>query len=59
MVRVRSLPSRSAPSVASVMEGARVQGLGATERQGDLTWQRVRLANGSEGWIAIDFLTPD
>jgi len=58
-VRVRSMPSRTATSVTSVTEGARVQGLGSSERQGDLTWQRVRIANGIEGWIATDFLTPD
>jgi hypothetical protein len=58
-VRVRSQPSRSAPAIASVTEGTRVLALGSTERGGDLTWQRVRIANGTEGWIAADFLTPD
>jgi hypothetical protein len=58
-VRVRSQPSRSAPAIASVTEGTRVLALGSAERGGDLTWQRVRIANGTEGWIAADFLTPD
>jgi hypothetical protein len=58
-VRVRSVPSRSGSVIASVAEGTRVLALGATERGGDLFWQRVRIANGTEGWIAADFLTPD
>jgi hypothetical protein len=58
-VRVRSLPSRSAPSIASVTEGTRVLALGTSQRGDDLFWQRVRIANGTEGWIAADFLTPD
>jgi hypothetical protein len=58
-VRVRTLPSRSAPAVASVTEGMRVLALGASQRGDDLSWQRVRIANGTEGWIAADFLTPD
>ena len=58
-VRVRSMPSRSGAVVASVAEGTRVLALGATARGGDLIWQRVRIANGTEGWIAADFLTPD
>jgi hypothetical protein len=58
-VRVRSMPSRSAPSIASVAEGTRLLALGVAQRGEDLFWQRVRIANGTEGWIAADFLTPD
>jgi hypothetical protein len=58
-VRVRSMPSRSSPAIASVTEGTRVQGLGTSQRGEDLVWQRIRISNGTEGWIATDFLTPD
>jgi hypothetical protein len=58
-VRVRSEPSRSGSVIASVTEGTRLVALGGTQRGGDLQWQRVRIPNGSEGWIAADFLTPD
>jgi hypothetical protein len=58
-VRVRSLPSRTAPAITSVAEGTRVLALGVAQRGDDLFWQKVRIGNGTEGWIAADFLTPD
>jgi hypothetical protein len=58
-VRVRSLPSRAAPAITSLAEGTRVLALGVAQRGDDLFWQKVRIGNGTEGWIAADFLTPD
>jgi hypothetical protein len=58
-VRLRATPSRAAPSITSVSMGTRVEALGTAERHEDLHWQRVRIPDGPEGWIAIDFLTPE
>ena len=58
-VRLRGTPSRAAPSIVSVPMGTRVQALGSSEHFEDLHWQRVRVLDGTEGWIAIDFLTPE
>jgi hypothetical protein len=58
-VRLRGIPSRSAPSIASVAVGTRVQVFGTAERQEDLYWQQVRTPDGTDGWIAIDFLIPE
>jgi hypothetical protein len=58
-VRLRAVPSRAAASIASVPTGTRVQALGTAERYEDLHWQRLRVPDGTEGWIAIDFLTPE
>jgi hypothetical protein len=58
-VRLRGMPSRAAPAIAVVPVGGRVEALGPGERHEDLIWQAVRTMDGTEGWIAIDFLTPD
>ena len=53
------MPSRAGAVSTSVAEGTRVLALGATEHGGDLIWQRVRIANGTEGRIAAELLTSD
>jgi hypothetical protein len=58
-VRLRGTPARAAPSIAAVPTGTRVEALGSSERFEDLYWQRVRIPDGAEGWIAIDFLIPE
>jgi len=58
-VRLRGTPSRAAPAIAVVPSGTRVQAIGISERHEDLFWQRVRTRNGTDGWIAIDFLSPE
>ena len=58
-VRLRGTPSRAAAAIASVPMGTRVQAIGTAERVEDLHWQRIRLPDGTEGWIAIDFLIPE
>ncbi|MCC7371288.1 MAG: SH3 domain-containing protein [Chloroflexi bacterium] len=54
--RLRAEPSRSAPVLKTVPEGASVIPTGPAERHGDLLWRPVRLDDGLEGWIAMDFL---
>jgi hypothetical protein len=58
-VRLRGTPARAAPAITSVPPGTRVEALGSSERYEDLHWQRVRAPDGTEGWIAIDFLIPE
>jgi hypothetical protein len=55
--RLRAEPSRTAPVLKTVPEGTTVSPTGAAERHGDLMWRPVRLEDGTEGWIAVDFLT--
>lgn len=54
--RLRSEPSRTATVLKTVPEGAIVSPTGPAERYGDLMWRPVRLEDGTEGWIAVDFL---
>ena len=41
----------------TVPEGVTISPTGPAERHGDLLWRPVRLEDGAQGWIAIDFLT--
>jgi hypothetical protein len=56
-VRLRAEPSRGASSIAVLPQGALVESRGPAERHGELSWHPVRVADGTEGWIAADFLT--
>jgi Bacterial SH3 domain len=56
-VRLRAEPSREARSITVVKDGTQVEAIGAAAKGGGLTWQPVRMRNGAEGWIAVDFLT--
>ena len=55
--RLRSEPSRMARVLKTVPEGVTISPTGPAERHGDLLWRPVRLEDGTQGWIAIDFLT--
>jgi hypothetical protein len=56
--RLRAEPSRTAPVLTTVPEGATAVPTGPAERHGDLMWRPVRLEDGTRGWIALDFLAP-
>jgi hypothetical protein len=58
-VRLRERPSRTAPAITAVPEGTRVRALGTVEQRDDLSWERIRIPDGREGWMAADFLIPD
>lgn len=58
-VRLRGTPSRAATVLSVLPMGTRVQAIGISERHEDLSWQRVRIPNGTNGWVAIDFLSPE
>lgn len=57
-VTVRNGPSTSNLQVALASEGSIVFVLEGPETGGEFQWWRIRLADGTEGWAAGDFLAP-
>lgn len=57
-VTVRNGPSTSNLPVIVAAEGAILLIMDGPTAGGDYQWWRVRLSDGTEGWVAGDFLTP-
>jgi hypothetical protein len=54
--RLRAEPSTDAAIVTVLEEGARVADLSAETAAGGRTWRRVKLADGSAGWVDASLL---
>ena len=57
-VTVRGGPSTSNVRLLTAAEGRVMLVIGGPEQGGDFTWWQVRLDDGTEGWVAGDFLLP-
>lgn len=57
-VTVRDGPSTNSAALLVAEEGTTLLILDGPEEGDILTWWQVRLADGSEGWVAEDFLEP-
>jgi hypothetical protein len=57
-VTVRNGPSTSNVQVGLASEGSIIFVLEGPEAGGEYQWWRIRLTDGTEGWVAGDFLTP-
>ena len=57
-VTLRGGPSRQNIVIVVVEEGAPVLVLDGPQESGDLLWWKLRLADGTEGWAAGNFLEP-
>ncbi|MCC7104182.1 MAG: cellulase family glycosylhydrolase [Chloroflexi bacterium] len=55
---MRSAPNPRAALIKTLPEGAMVDYLGDTKRNGGYNWRAVRDAAGARGWVAADFLAP-
>lgn len=55
---VRGGPSTDNVRVMRAAEGSLMLVLDGPESSGDFTWWQVRLLDGTEGWVAGEFLTP-
>lgn len=57
-VTVRSGPSTSNVDLLVAPEGSLMQVIGGPQEGSNLSWWQVRLADGTEGWVAANFLIP-
>jgi hypothetical protein len=57
-VRLRAGPSIDDLFIQLVAEGTALLVIGGPEEGSGFTWWQVRLAEGTEGWVAADFLAP-
>jgi hypothetical protein len=57
-VTVRGGPSVNNARITTASEGAIVYVLEGPEESGGLLWWNIRLADGTEGWAAGDYLAP-
>jgi hypothetical protein len=57
-VSVRAAAGTDSIRLFLAPEGTALQVIGGPAEGGNFTWWQVRLANGTEGWIASDFLAP-
>lgn len=55
---IRGGPSTDNVRVQRAAEGTLMLVIGGPEEGGDYTWWEVRLLDGTEGWVAEDFLAP-
>jgi Bacterial SH3 domain len=55
---LRPEPSTANPPLLTIEEGAEVTIIGEDRVQPDRVWKHVKTAQGSEGWVAADFLKP-
>jgi len=55
---IRGGPSTDNVRIQRATEGALMLVIGGPEEGGDYTWWEVRLLDGTEGWVAEDFLAP-
>jgi hypothetical protein len=55
---MRPEPNTSGAPVATLPEGTRVEQVGEDVTQPDFVWRKVRAPDGTEGWVAIDWLQP-
>lgn len=57
-VTVRAGPATSNTDLALAPEEALLLVIGGPEEGSDLTWWQVRLDDGTEGWVAANFIIP-
>ena len=57
-VNLRASATTSADVVTTLSAGQQVSIIGGPEDAEGYTWWQISLANGSEGWVAADFLEP-
>ena len=55
---IRGGPSTDNVRIQRAAEGSLMLVIGGPEEGGDYTWWQVRLLDGTEGWVAVDFLAP-
>lgn len=55
---LRPEPNTNNAPLKTLPEGTRVEALGEESQGSDYVWVRVRDAEGAEGWVARDFLSP-
>lgn len=55
---VRGAPGTDAVRLMRASEGTLMRVLGGPEEGGDFTWWQVRLTDGTEGWVAGDYIEP-
>ncbi|HZD09749.1 MAG TPA: SH3 domain-containing protein [Candidatus Binatia bacterium] len=55
---IRGGPSTDNVRIQRAAEGTLMLVIGGPEEGGDYTWWQVRLLDGTEGWVAGDFLAP-
>lgn len=55
---VRGGPSTDNVRIQRASEGTLMLVIGGPEEGGDFIWWQVRLLDGTEGWVAADFLAP-
>jgi membrane protease YdiL (CAAX protease family) len=56
--RLRSQPGNAGPTITVVAEYTPLVVVGADRQADGIVWRNVRAPNGSEGWIAANFVTP-
>jgi polysaccharide biosynthesis protein PslG len=57
-VNLRTAPSLSASRIKTVPEGATLIALGSPRDSEGRSWRNVREPDGSEGWVAAEYVTP-
>lgn len=55
---VRGEPSTDSVRLMRAAEGTMMRVLAGPEESGDFTWWQVRLLDGTEGWVAGEYLEP-
>ncbi|MBX0326625.1 SH3 domain-containing protein [Oscillochloris sp. ZM17-4] len=56
---LRPAPSTDGAPITTLPDGTRVEQVGEDAPGGDYMWRKVKAADGQEGWVAVDFLTPE
>jgi len=56
---VRSEPGLNFESLIQLSDGSRVELTGEAQAADGFNWQRIRLEDGRQGWIADNFLIPE
>jgi hypothetical protein len=57
-LRLRATPDGTSAVLTTVPEGERVQQIGEDVTGAGYVWRNVRAPDGTEGWVAIDWLQP-
>ncbi len=57
-LRLRATPDGTSAVLTTVPEGERVQQIGEEATGAGYVWRNVRAPDGTEGWVAVDWLQP-
>lgn len=55
---LRPEPSTAGAPITTLPDGTRLEQIGDDVPGGDYVWRHVRAPDGTEGYVAVDFLTP-